>query len=211
MADSHITTQGIVLYDRWPGFAVAPPIENITDMTSAIVGHNQGSAKYPLGTKWQLYNHGAAANLGVKYHEGWSTFVYLKGSSTIETAIAGAANYFVCPSGTMAAGMDRNSLYTVASDSDNTTHEALGMVALCLSTMTNSYYGWFWCGGVCPLEYVSGITTTSVFQCEDDVYGASTTTAIMSYATTATEIGFKEGTTDGQNQLIGEAIYAQGT
>ncbi len=211
MADSTITTQGVVLYDRWPGFAEAPPVEHLTDMTSAIVGHNQQHAKYPLGTKWQLYNYGAAGNIGVKYNEGWSTFIYLKCASNIETAVAGAANYFVCPSGTMAAGMDSKSLYTVASDSDSTAHETLGMVGVCLSTMTNLYYGWFWCGGVCPLEYVSGFTITSVLQCEDDVYGAATTPAIQAYATSATEIGFKEATTGGQVQIIGEAIYEQGT
>lgn len=211
MGDSTITSQGIVLYDRWPGYAVAPPVENITDMTSTLVGHNQVTKKYDLGTKWVLYNHGAAGNIGVKYHEGFSTFVYLKCADDIETAIAGAVDYFVAPDGTMAAGMADDRLYTVTADSDSTTHETMGLIACCLSTMTNSYYGWFWCGGVAPLEYVSGMTITSVFQCLDDVYSAATITALQSCATAATEIGFGAAATDGATQIIGEAIYEQGT
>lgn len=213
MADSTITVAGVVLYDRWPGkgCVTTPDVENITDMTSTLVGHNQGTAKYPLGTKWQLYCRGNAASLGVAHHRGWSTFVYLKAESTATTAIACSALYFACPNGTLAPAMSRDSLYIVTADSDRTTHETMGLVAMALSTMTNSYYGWFWCGGVCPVEYVPGITTASVFQCLNDIYSAQTVSALMSVATAATEVGFGAAATDGQTQIVGEALYAQGT
>ncbi|MCP4645342.1 MAG: hypothetical protein GY851_33170, partial [bacterium] len=88
MADSDITVAGIVLYDRWPGPAVPPPIDNIKDMTSTLVGHNQSTAKYPLGTKWDLCCKGDAVDIGVGVHMGFSTFVYLRAEDTATTAIA---------------------------------------------------------------------------------------------------------------------------
>jgi hypothetical protein len=32
-----------------------------------------------------------------------------------------------------------------------------GPIAVALSAMTTGYYGWFWCGGVCPVDSVSGL------------------------------------------------------
>ena len=213
MADQTITTQGVILYDRWPGknCVTTPDVENISDMTSTLVGHNQQTAKYPLGTKWQLYNYGAAVNVGVKYHRGFSTFIYLKAESTATTAVALSAAMLVAPYGTLAAGMDRNALYTVTASSSRTTHETMGLTAMCLSTMTNSYYGWFWCGGVCPLEYVPGLSVTSTIVTNDSLYTASTITAITTVASIATSVGLMAPATDGQTQICGEALYADQT
>lgn len=212
MADSTITVQGVILYDRWPGrFCVTTPdVDNINDMTSTLVGHNQENAKYSLGTKWQLYCHGAAADVGIKYWRGWSTFIYLRAESTATTAIALSAAFMVAPSGTMAAGMADDALYTVTADSDRTTHETMGLTAMCLSTMTNSYYGWFWCGGVCPIEYIPDMDGDSVIQCINDIYSSLTVNALMTVATTATEIGLGAAAAAGQTQICGEALYAQG-
>jgi len=210
MADSTITTQGVILYDRWPGFATAPPIDNIQDMTSSVVGHNQATPKYNVGTKWVLYNDTKASDVGVKCWRGWSTFVYLKSAADISTAIAGSVNFFCVPDDTIVPTSENDALYTVVADTDRTTHETLGLVACAISTMTDGYFGWFWCGGVAPLQYVPGMLVASVFQTDDSLYSPSTVTALTPVATTATEIGLMAAATGGQTQIIGEAVYADG-
>jgi len=210
MADSTITVQGVILYDRWPGKAVAPPVD-VYDMTCPAVGHNQATAMWPLGTKWQLYCSGDAVSVGVAYWEGWSTFVYLKCADDIETDIEGVVAFLAVPDGTLAAGMAHDRLYTVVCDTAETTHETMGLVGMCLGTMTNDYYGWFWCGGVAPIEYVPGLLAASVIQTDDSLYSASTVTEIGTVATAATEIGLRAQPTAAQVMSCGEALYVDGT
>jgi hypothetical protein len=60
------------------------------------------------------------------------------------------------PDNTIVAATCTNmQLYTVTSDTDQTTHENGGLFAVAISTTTNDYYGWYWCGGVYPLEYIT--------------------------------------------------------
>jgi len=213
MADATITVQGIILKDNWPAVncVTEPDVANIADMTSTLVGHNQGTAKYQLGTKWQLYNRGDAVSIGVGYHRGWSRFIYLKAEPTATTAIACTTLMLVVPDSTMVAGMAHDALYTVTADSDRTTHDTHGVVAVALSTMTNSYYGWYWCGGVCPVEFVPGFLTASLLQTDDTPYSASTVTEITTFATAATEIGLRAQPTGAVNMGCGEAVYVKGT
>jgi hypothetical protein len=210
MADASIIVQGIVLYDNWPGRAQAPPkgLGNIEDMTCAAVGHNQATAMWPLGTKWQLYCKGDAVSVGVSFWLGWSSFVYLKCADDIETAVLGAVTVLAVPDGTLAAGMAHDRLYTVTTDSDSTTHETMGLVAMCLGTMTNSYYGWFWCGGVAPIEYVPGLLAASTVVTDDSLYSAATVTEIGTVASAATGIGFRAQPTASQVPACGEALWA---
>ena len=207
MADKSIVVQGIVLSDNWPGRAVAPPFD-VADMTSTLVGHNQAVAKYPVGTKWQLYCKGDAVSIGVSHWLGWSSFVYLKCADDIETAIASAVTVLAVPDGTMAANMGSERLYTVTTDSDSTTHDNMGLVAVCLSATTNSYYGWFWCGGVAPIEYVPGLLAASTVITNDSLYTASTVTEIGTVAAVTTNIGFRAQPTASQVMGCGEAFWA---
>ena len=205
MADSTLTVQGIVLYEHtWPGTPVTPPVD-YSDMTAAAVGHNLAAALWPLGTKWQVYCHGNAASVGVGYNVGWSTFTYLLGADNIASAVAGVVTVIGVPDNTLAAGDIPSKYYTIVCDSDQTTHEGSGRVAVCLSTMTNSYYGWFWTGGICPIEYVPGMTTASTLVTDDSVTAGC---EVITVASAATGIALKIATAG--IPACGYALYADG-
>jgi len=206
MADSTITLQGVILKDNWPGAPVSPPVANYQDMTAAAVGHNLAAPLFPVGTKWQVYNSGRPTDLGVKFNVGFSTFVYLKGAADIATAVAAVTTVICVPDDTLAAGNPAEKMYTVVADSDLTTHEGSGMVAVALSTMTNSYYGWFWCGGVAPTQYVAGFTVTATLVTDDSLTASCD---IMTVASVATGIALKIATAGSPS--CGIALYVDGT
>ena len=145
MADSTLDSQLFTLIDRWPGVAVDPPV-NPFDMTSAtVVGHNVVTAVWDVGTKWKVRNivdgqgHGQA---------GWSTFVYLS-VGTQNTA----AGYTIAAK--MPCFPDSATIWhLVTNDPDSCIAITGGLVAYAISAMTDAYFGWFWCGGVCPEYYV---------------------------------------------------------
>ena len=177
MADSTVTYEAIVLYDNWPGVAIEPPVP-VTNITNAGVGHNVVSPMWPLGTKWELYCTGAQAALGVSYRQGFSTFIYLKAGPDAAGAIASTLGIVCVPDETIEAGDANNLLYVMASDTDVTTHENTGLVAVCLSTVTNDYYAWYWCGGVYPLEYVTGAAKTDTIATNNTVAASGEMSAV---------------------------------
>lgn len=162
MADAAWTTESLILYDNWPGVAVPPPFA-VTDMTSAGVGHNMVHPRWDIGTKWELYCYGDQVSLGATYRQGFSTFIYLRAGPDAAAAVASIRTMFCVPDETFAAQDKDDLLYVMASDDDVTTHEYSGLVAVCLSTVTNDYYAWYWCGGVYPVEYIaSGVVGDTV-------------------------------------------------
>jgi len=151
MADSTIDQRMVILYDRWPGVAVPSPL-GFMDMTGTAAGTNVATEMFPLGTKYQVWNTGfAGANTGP------STFIYLRAEPTATTAVTMIARGGVVPDDTLAETSARGAIYTVTGDSDRTSHDLSAFFAIGIATMTNSYYGWFWCGGVCPIEYTGGV------------------------------------------------------
>jgi len=207
MGDSTITVQGVVLAEHWPGVPIDPPVSH-TDMTTAAVGHNIANPMFRLGQKWKVYCSGDEAYAGVGYNLGWSTFIYLKCEAGIETAIAAIATSICVVDDTMAAGDAATKLYTKTADSANTTHDALGLIGVALSTMTNDYYGWFWCGGVCPIEYVPLFTTASTLVTDDSVLAGS---ELAVKAATSTGIALEAQDSDATEVPVGYSLYADGT
>jgi len=204
MADSTLTAQGAILYNKWGATPVKPDV-GYSDMTAASVGHNVAANQYPLGTTWEVYCNGNAASVGVAYNVGFSQFVYLKCAADIASAVAAVVSVICIPDDTMAAGDGATKLYTVSSDSGKTTHEGSGRIAVALSTMTNSYYGWFWCGGVCPIEYVPGMSTSTTLVTDDSVTASC---ELITVASTATGIALKIATAG--IPTCGMALYADG-
>ena len=155
MADAAYLTESFLLYDNWPGVAVPPPFP-VTGMTSAAVGHNVAHPRWDVGTKWELYCNGDQASVGVSYRQGFSTFIYLQtGPDAAASSPVMVKTMFSVPDEEIAAGDADDLIYVMAVDDDVTTHEYSGLVAVALSTQTNSYFGWYWCGGVYPVEYIS--------------------------------------------------------
>ena len=205
MADATITVQGVILKDNWPGATPIRPPVDYSDMTAASVGHNLVAPLWDLGTKWEVYCKGDSTYGGVGYNLGWSRFIYLKAAADMATAVAGAVSVLVVPDGTLAAGMAGDGFYTVVGSSARTTHEEMSVVAMCISTPTNSYYGWYWCGGVCPVEYVPGLTTASTLVTDDSLVASC---ELSTVASTATGIALRAQPADAQAAGCGFALYA---
>lgn len=141
MADSTIDSEYIQLFDLWPGVPEGrvPPYD---DFVSTAAGHNCASEVYPKGTKVQVWCDGSVGR------QGWATFIYLK--FVANAGVALAAKQVVVPD----AATD---LYTVTNDPDDCLINTGGIGAVAISTLTTLYYGWFWCAGVCPEQYVSAL------------------------------------------------------
>ena len=179
MADSTLLLKDLMLNDLWPGVPTvrSKPLDGFTGSAH----HNVATEKYRLGTKIQLYHDG-----GTDINQGYSTFIYLRAAADAETAPAMAVTSVVCVDGTPESLTTANKFYVVTNDSDLTSVETGSPCAIALSTMTNSYYGWFWCGGVCPTAEVSGLTITSTAGTDDSVVVGN----VMLVAMATTAIGF---------------------
>ena len=139
--DKSIDSNLIVLYDRWPGVATPNQDVPLGGFTGAT-HHNVATAAYPVGTKIQVYNTGVTAGIA-----GFATFIYLQIDITGTPTVA--VKQVVVPD-------SATTWYTVTNDPDANINIPGGLAAIALGAMaSDAYYGWFWCGGVCPEEFVS--------------------------------------------------------
>lgn len=142
MADEAIDSENFVLFDTTPGVPVLVN-EVPEDGFTGEAHHNVTTEVYPLGTKIQVYNKTA----GLK---GWSTFCY--GNLEAQDATNVLAVQHLCGlfATTPKAFYYSNEVATIVSESG-------GPCVVGLSAMTTANYGWFWCGGVVPEDYVPAL------------------------------------------------------
>ena len=183
MADQVLTNLKFYLHDRWPGkpnTRMGVPEGGFTGALHHNVTEAVGLALgYRLGEKIQVQNKTTGL-------AGPSTFIYLKLSNQDATNIL-AARHLVAMS---SAALPYNVTNEVATELGN----QLGPIAIALSAMgsgaTPAVCGWFWCGGVAPIDFVAAM--------EGNFYTLNTVTAgcTMTWNTLATpgtvagEIGF---------------------
>jgi len=145
MADSTIDSQLIHLVNNWGTFP--EDFDNVP--RDGFVGadhHNVATAEYAIGFTKQVRCDGSVGIAGL------STFIYLQvGTQDTGTALA-AKSVVVQDSATL--------WYAVTNDNADCIALPTACAAICLSAMTDAYWGWFWCGGVCPEQYVSGLGGT---------------------------------------------------
>lgn len=171
MADKTLNSDHLVLIDNWPG----APAHNLSVPTDGFTGaahHNVSTAAYKLGTKIQVYNAGTA---GIP---GFATFIYLLTELT-SAPTAAAGQVFVVDANT--------SLYTVTNDPEGELSIPALPSAVCLSVVTDAKYAWFWCGGVCPVDFVAALDGATKFKTNSSVALGS---VIIASDLTADEIGF---------------------
>lgn len=143
MATSTIDYTKILLVDNWPGVPATladVPIDGFTGTDH----HNVTTAAFPIGTKMQVVCDGTVGTTGT------ATFVYLKFGTEDGTVSLAAKSIVVQDSAT--------NWYEVTNDSASAIAIPTGLAAIAISDMDADSYGWFWCGGVCPKQYVSGLT-----------------------------------------------------
>jgi len=144
MANSTIDDQKIQLYDRFPGIpdrqGQKPP-----DGFTGATHHNVAAAVYEVGTKIQLYDTTS---------KGYTTFIYLqyiKGTAAVPAAKAPV----MLDTTEQATAATTATYYKVCNDGAEVLLD--GPMAFVISAMTTLYYGWFWCGGVVPVSFVSAM------------------------------------------------------
>lgn len=110
---------------------------------TGLAHHNVETAAYVPGTQITVYNDGSGGTTG------YSTFIYLQ----LYTQAATLAAKLLC-------GQISATLWYRVSNNGAATIEAAspGCIGVALSAMTSTYYGWFWCDGVCPVQYVAALT-----------------------------------------------------
>jgi len=187
MADKTLDSDYLILRDNWPGVPI--PYYGLPNSDFAnTTDHNVAAATYNVGDKICVYNTGVTAGKA-----GWATFIYLQYEGTGAPTLA--AKQVVVPDADTSA-------YVVTNDPDSAlivTGSYLAAVAI--SVMTDAYYGFFWCGGVCPEEFVAGLGGN---------YNTESNVAIgpvVAHDLTADEIGFGPVGADTE-AIIGFALHA---
>ncbi|HUX01727.1 MAG TPA: hypothetical protein VMY35_12190 [Phycisphaerae bacterium] len=142
MADSTLDSELFVLDDHWPGEA-DPRHPEPSDGFASAYHHNTATRQWPIGTKIMVRNHGAVGDAGQ------STFIYLQ-MGVQNPLVALAAKQVVVQ-------YSATKWYRVTNDPDTCLALPTGLAAIAIAAMTDEYYGWFWCGGSCPEEYVAGL------------------------------------------------------
>lgn len=142
MAASTIVVTKVILTDNFSG-AVRRDItvEDIKTLGLVAAGHNAATAKKDVGLKIGVWNDGTA---GVK---GESILMYGKLVGGYATSAAGqpAVAKTITDVGEV-SGLDADKI-----------SYGLGLTAIELSAFTaDNYYGWFWVGGVAPVDFLGG-------------------------------------------------------
>lgn len=169
-----IDSEEIVLFNHW-GAPVSA--EEPKDGFTGSEHHNVATAAFPVGTVVQVYCDGTTGKIG------YSQFVYLKLEMQDTTNVL-AARHVVVPH------TDKE-ITDVTNEVNSALADAGGFCAVALSAMTVDYYGWFWCGGVCPEQYVSALG--GWYYTNDSVAVATPCIMVANLATVGTtegEIGF---------------------
>ena len=195
MADSTLDSALFWLVDNWPG----TPWQGASIPTDGFTGtshQNVTTAAYPIGTKIQvLCTH-------TSYDKGLATFIYLRNSEVYTTAVPIKAKHFVTPESTTNWFDVTNSATGYAADNASAT-------AVGLSTMssTTGRYGWFWCGGICPTQYVAALdgdfaTDSAV------VAGVATLSNLGTTTTTYGALGLSIGLTNANTLPVAMTLKA---
>ena len=145
MADSTIDSELIFLINPWPASRVrTEPADSLT-LASSYTHNVSAQTEYRVGDVIQVYNTGNSAG-----KPGWAEFIYLQVGTQNADNVLAAKQVVVPDSATV--------WYQVTNDPDSCIKSTGScLFAVAISAMTNAYFGWFWCGGVCPEEFVSDL------------------------------------------------------
>ncbi len=145
MTAYNVDASAITLYDNWPGPITyeLPPADPAGNVFTNASHHNVATAKFRVGTKVGVYDNTSV---------GWSILIYLRNQADTH-ATASALGHV----GTQFASGE---YYDVSNAGDELVPNALPVVYL--SVMTDAYFGWFWGGGVTPLDWTPLLTDTDL-------------------------------------------------
>jgi hypothetical protein len=123
------------LIDNWPG-----EVDNGPNPASWVA--NGLTANFSVGTKRAIYDD---------TNKGWSRLMYLK----YEKGSAAAVDAKGLCSQDITESAAKGGYHIVTNDGGECT--LTGPIAIALATMADGEYGWFWVGGVCPVDLVAAL------------------------------------------------------
>lgn len=173
MADATIDSESFYLFDLLPGKpnpVYGEPLGGFDGSTS----HDVVAAGYDVGTKIQVYNETAGV-------AGYSTFIYGKLATEDATNICLVRHVCVQDKTTPTP-------FEFTNDTGNDNGAGLSPVVIPAATLTVLYYGWWWCGGVCPEDWASGLGG-AYYTDGNAAIGPLGTADLATPGTTAGEIG----------------------
>lgn len=138
------------LIDTFPGPVTAGP--HPSDWTAASTTED-----FPVGTKRAVYDD---------TNNGWSIMCFLQ---YVEDGDVGDCLVKSPCSQSIASVATAGAWYKVSND--GTLSYNNGPIAIALGTMDDDEYGWFWVGGVCPVDLVSGLN--GVYASDNSVVAGS--------------------------------------
>ncbi len=146
MTATTVSCNEVILYDMYPGVASVnrPQADHSGNVFTNSDFHNVASAgTFSPGYKVQVWE----PTLG-----GWSIFTYLQFN-------LGASGQTLA-AGHMAVYETGNNWYGVSNEGDSCFTNLPPAVAI--STLTDTYFGFFWTGGVCPQSFVTALATAEI-------------------------------------------------
>jgi len=157
MSANNLDSTEILMLDNFPG------IPNVNaagpyNLGNVAAGGDQNwyvSGSRPphvLGTKFMGYQEGGTGIVAGSY-----TLIYLKTGTELSGTSIAVKRLCAMTLGPGAASSS-DLLYTVTNDPTTPIGLLSGQCAVAMSAMTSGgYYGWFWCGGVCPESICVGM------------------------------------------------------
>jgi hypothetical protein len=173
MADATIKAIYLVLTDTTRGYA-GPDQSLPVDGFAGASHHNVAAAAYPVGTKKFVY---------IDSLKGYAGLTYLQ--TSVASGVAVAAGMVMIPD-----DVTNNAGYLPTKFTNDPDEGILGSAcAIAISAMTDSYYGWFWTDGVCPVGHGSMTATTTV--ATDDSVAIGSANSLITCDLTADKAGLK--------------------
>lgn len=142
-----------------PGRFGSPQLHVFGGLLNGVLGsthHNVASAKFDVGTVMAVTQKGNTSGS----RKGMTEFVY----GQYDTLTGGPA-MAVGQTAVSISNAGGNALHTFTNYQDYSSasfftnlavYQAFGVI--CLSEMTDGYYGWFWSGGVAPEDFITALT-----------------------------------------------------
>lgn len=144
MTAYNVLSYKLTLFDNWPGtidYNLPEADVNGNHFTNAA-HHNVATAKFPIGKKIGYFDNTC---------QGESILIYLRNQADTHATASALGQV-----GTHLVG---GTWYDVSNAGDEMLPNNPPVVYL--SLMTDAYFGWFWCGGVCPVDKTPLLITTN--------------------------------------------------
>ena len=193
--DKAIDSELFILFDSWPDCGQTKAFDAPTDGFTGATHHNVVAKAYPIGQKITVYNADATGE------PGFSTFIYL------QVGTQNDAEGFTIAAKSLCVPDSASNYYKVTNDPDDCIRLPTNLACYALSAMTNAYYGWFWCGGVCPETWVSDMGGD--YECDGSVAAGP----FVAHNLSANMIGLSlaiDTTAAQQEGMLGFALTADG-